>query len=100
MIAFRGHGLGSGKFERHNIKGRRFRQVYGATVMFKMLFPYAVTIIPGTCGQHPDCTEYSVIPDDPNKHRHELHSAGPNIATGELTMEMLAAIIGSHKTDQ
>jgi hypothetical protein len=48
----------------------------------------------------PDCTEYSVIPDDPNKHRYELHSTGPNIDTGALTMEMLAAIIESRESDK
>jgi hypothetical protein len=69
-------------------------------MMFKIGFPYPSTIIPRPWTQHAGCTEYSVIPDDPNKDRYELHSAGPNIDRGEWTMEMLAAIIKSRESDK
>jgi hypothetical protein len=61
--------------------------------MFKLLYPLPLAIIPGTCREHEDCTEYSVIPDDPTKHRYELHSVDPSLDTSELTMEMLRAIL-------
>src|ERR1700674_5516137 len=61
--------------------------------MFKIGYPFKITVIPGQCSQHEGCTGYSVIPDNPNQHRYELHSAGPNIDTGgTITIEVLRAL--------
>jgi hypothetical protein len=61
--------------------------------MFKLLFPFSVTIIPGICHKHAGCVEYSVIPDDPTQHRYELHSMDPNLDTGVVTMQILQAFL-------
>jgi hypothetical protein len=63
--------------------------------MFKICIFGGLTVIPGRCGVHPDCTEYSVVPDDPAERRYALHSAGPNAPTDGLTMEELEALLQS-----
>jgi hypothetical protein len=62
--------------------------------MFEILeFAFDVTIVHGPCKRHAGCTEYSVVPNDLKRYGYWRHSAGPNLDSGEITMEMLQACI-------
>ena len=68
--------------------------------MFKLSFPFSVTIIPGICHKHAGCVEYFVIPDNPTQHRYEVLSAEPKLDIGVVTVEILQSFLSGMKNDE